>query len=83
MSHYLAGLADIARLQDDAERAGRLEGAAQNLREASGNAWLSAMVAPSPQVPAPPSEGAFQPARARGREMSREHAIQYALGKGS
>jgi predicted ATPase/class 3 adenylate cyclase/Tfp pilus assembly protein PilF len=79
----LEGLAHLARLQSDWERAARLWGAAQSLREAIGTPPLPEERKEDERDQAAVrealGEAAFAAAWAEGRAMTLEQAIEYAL----
>ncbi|MBI3660878.1 tetratricopeptide repeat protein [Candidatus Acetothermia bacterium] len=86
IAYSLEGLAKVACLQEQTERAARLFGEMKVLRESIG-----APLPPSDRtdyerhlatVRASLSEGAFANAWAQGRAMTLEQAIDYALQKG-
>ena len=70
MADCLDGLARLAAAAGDDERAGRLRGAAQSLRETRGRRPIRADL-PPPDVP--------DAARDEGAAMSLDEAVEYAL----
>ena len=81
----LAGLAGAAGLAADHERAARLFGAVEALREAGGTRehrqWRAVYEPDVAAVRDALGEAAFAAAWAEGREMSMQQAITYALGE--
>jgi predicted ATPase len=85
VAHYLEGLADLAWLQDDPERAARLFGAAETL-ESAGGVWLYSYASDRSQhrrgrARSKREEAEFEAARAEGRAMGFERAVAHALGR--
>jgi hypothetical protein len=85
-AYYLEGMAAVASLQDEPERAVRLLTAASSMLESSGSGWLHAYI---PRVPhddavlaalrSRTGDVAFGKARAWGRSTGHRRAVEYAL----
>jgi predicted ATPase/class 3 adenylate cyclase len=85
-AYYLEGMAAVASLQDNPERAVRLLTAAGSMLESSGSGWLHAYI---PRVPrgdavlaalrSRTGDAAFGKARAWGRSTGHRRAVEYAL----
>jgi hypothetical protein len=87
VAHSLEGLACISAAEGEAERAARLFGAAEALREAVGyqhtpeeDPWRGPYLA---SARSRLGEEAREEALAEGRAMTLERAIAYALGEGA
>src|SRR5215472_6055809 len=85
-AYYLEALADVARLQDDPQRAVRLLASASALLEANGSGWLHAWVPRAEhgddalaELRSRMSGAAFDDAWARGRSIASEGAGEIAL----
>jgi len=86
-AYYLEGMAAVASLQDNPERAVRLLTAASSMLESSGSGWLHAYI---PRVPhddavlaalrSRTGDAAFGRAQAWGRSTGHKRAVEYALG---
>ena len=86
LAHFLEGLAVVAGMAGDAARSATLSGAAERLSgEAGAPVYNYYVPAPSlrdraaAEARAALGDAAFEEARGRGREMSFEEAIRYAL----
>jgi tetratricopeptide (TPR) repeat protein len=83
IAHYLQSLAALAEQDGEIERAGRLHGAAEQLRSSwAGSGWLEAVGAPASALRARlrgAATEAFERAVAQGAEMGRRRAVEYAL----
>ena len=85
-AYYLEGMAAVASLQDNPERAVRLFAAASSMLESSGSGWLHAYI---PRVPCDDAalaalrsragDAAFGNAQAWGRSTGHRRAVEYAL----
>jgi predicted ATPase/class 3 adenylate cyclase/tetratricopeptide (TPR) repeat protein len=85
-AYYLEGMAAVASLQDNPERAVRLFTAASSMLESSGSGWLHAYI---PRVPRDDTvlatlrsrtgDAAFGKAEAWGRSTGHRRAVEYAL----
>jgi tetratricopeptide (TPR) repeat protein len=85
-AYYLEGMAAVASLLDDPERAVRLFTAASAMLESSGSGWLHAYI---PRVPRDDAvlatlrsrtgDAAFGKAQAWGRSTGHRRAVEYAL----
>ena len=88
LAHYLEGLAVVAGMRGEAERSATLSGAAERLLQDT-SALVYNYYVPDPSLReravaesrAALGDDAFEEARERGREMSFEQAVQYALGR--
>ena len=85
-AYYLEALADVARLQDNPQRAVRLLAAAAAVLEASGSGWLHAWVPRAPHgddalavLRSRPGGAAFDDAWARGRSIAGQGDGEIAL----
>jgi len=85
-AYYLEALADIARLQDNPQRAVRLLASAGALLEANGSGWLHAWVPRAPHgddalavLRSRMGGAAFDNAWARGQSIAGKHAGEIAL----
>jgi tetratricopeptide (TPR) repeat protein len=85
-AYYLEGMAAVASLQDDPERAVRLLTAAGSMLESSGSGWLHAYIPRAPRDDAAlaalrsrTGDAAFDKAQAWGRSTGRGRAVEYAL----
>jgi predicted ATPase len=85
-AYYLEALADVARMQDDPQRAVRLLAAAGALLEANGSGWLHAWVPRAPHdddslavLRSRMDAAAFDNAWARGRSIAGKRAAEIAL----
>jgi hypothetical protein len=85
-AYYLEALADVARLQDNPQRAVRLLASASALLEANGSGWLHAWVPRAPHGDDTLAElrsrvggAAFDDAWARGRSLAGKAAAEIAL----
>ena len=85
-AYYLEGMAAVASLQDNPERAVRLLTVAGSMLESSGSGWLHAYI---PRVPhddavlaalrSRTGDAAFDRAQAWGRSTGHGRAVAYAL----
>jgi len=87
IAEVLTGLAEVARLEHQPERAARLYGAAQVLEEANPG-FIPIDVCPGwrqsvASIRAELGDAAFEVARAEGRKMSMDQAIGYAFNSPS
>ena len=83
-AHFLRALAVVAA-DGDAERAGRLDGAAERMMGATGGSlWprMRAIAAASPLRSPEISDEAFTRGRAEGRRMHSARVVEYALASG-
>ncbi|MBN1527831.1 MAG: DUF4062 domain-containing protein [Thermoleophilaceae bacterium] len=83
-AHLLRALAVVAAEQDDPERAGFLDGAAERLLGgAGGSLWprLQAIGAAPPLPPPHMPDETFQQARTEGQAMDLPRVVDYALGR--
>src|SRR6516225_3725219 len=85
-AYYLEALADVARLQDNPQRAVRLLAAAAAVLEANGSGWLHAWVPRAPHgddalavLRSRTGDAAFDDAWARGRSIAGQDAGEIAL----
>ena len=85
-AYYLEALADVARLQDNPQRAVRLLASADTLLEASSSGWLHAWVPRAPHddnalavLRSRTGGAAFDDAWARGRSIAGQDAGEIAL----
>jgi predicted ATPase len=85
-AYYLEALADVARMQDDTQRAVRLLASAGALLEANGSGWLHAWVPRAPHgddslavLRSRMDAAAFDNAWARGRSIAGKRAAEIAL----
>jgi hypothetical protein len=85
-AYYLEALADVARLQDNPQRAVRLLAAAAAVLEANGSGWLHAWVPRAPHgddalavLRSRTGGAAFDDAWARGRSIAGQDAGEIAL----
>ena len=88
VAYYLEGLAAIASLQDDPQRAVQLIAAARSLLETNGSGWLHAWVPRAPHddhvlaaLHSRISDSDYNEAWASGQADRGTSAVQYALGQ--